>query len=629
MKKMKKTLLIVANLLVCLHSYSQSDSIKHHYIDEVVVTGTRVETNASELPTTVTVVQGSTIEEAKQQSLLPLLTEQVPGYFSTARSTMGYGVSAGAAGAISIRGLKGASGEVMVLIDGHPQYMGIMGHPLADVYQSYMAERVEVVRGAASMLYGSNAMGGVVNIITKKMKEDGMITNVNFGYGSFNTMQTDLTNMYRHKRFSSTIGGSYSKSDGHREGMDFKQYSGFAKVEYDVCNSWAVFADVNATHFDASQPGSIKTPLVDADQEVTRGVTSVGIRNKYQRTSGSATFFYNWGKHWLNDGYTLDTTDKNDKKLYRFDSHDHLMGISANQNVSLFKGNKITFGADWFRMGGNAQNTFVEGPQDGNSITLVERHEHEVTGYVDFRQDIIRLITFDAGVRLDHHSKVGTEWIPQVGLSFHLNDGMELKATAGKGFKFPTLKDMYFGNAANPELKPESLWNYELAFSQRIDKLMYGINLFYIKGKDIIATLPQENGKNKNVNTERVKNRGIEAIVAYAVNKNWTINANYSYLHMKYAVVAAPEVKMNAGCSYAKRKWKMGTNFEYINNLYTSVSPIVTEEYLLWNVRGSYDLTRSFTIWAKGENILNKSYEINAGYPMPLATAMVGLSLNL
>lgn len=90
---------------------------------------------------------------------------------------MGYGVSTGAAGGMSLRGIGagvnaagGPTTSLLVLIDGHPQYMGLMGHPIADAYQSMMAERVEVLRGPASVLYGSNAMGGVINIVTRKMR---------------------------------------------------------------------------------------------------------------------------------------------------------------------------------------------------------------------------------------------------------------------------------------------------------------------------------------------------------------------------------------------------------------------------------------------------------------------------
>lgn len=140
----------------------------------------------------------------------------------------------------------------MVLIDGHPQYMGLMGHPIADSYQSLMAERVEVLRGPSSMLYGSNAMGGVVNIVTRKMDTDGFEANLHAGYGSYNTLESELTGRFRKGRFSSVVSGSYNRTDGHREDMGFSQYGGYAKLGYEFSANWSIHADINATHFDAS-----------------------------------------------------------------------------------------------------------------------------------------------------------------------------------------------------------------------------------------------------------------------------------------------------------------------------------------------------------------------------------------
>lgn len=138
-------------------------------IDEVVVIGTRHETDVRHLSQAISVVNRTQIEHSLQPSLLPALTEQIPGLFVTSRGVMDYGVSNGAAGSISLRGLSGGTARLMVLIDGHPQYAGIFGHPIADAYQSFLAERVEVLRRPASVLYGSNAMGGVINIVTRKM----------------------------------------------------------------------------------------------------------------------------------------------------------------------------------------------------------------------------------------------------------------------------------------------------------------------------------------------------------------------------------------------------------------------------------------------------------------------------
>ena len=259
-------------------------------IEEVVVTGTRNETDVRLLPMTVSVVDRAAIERSGRQSLLPILTEQVPGLFATARGIMGYGVSTGAAGGMSLRGIGGApqaglpTTGLLVLIDGHPQYMGLMGHPIADAYQSMLAERVEVVRGPASVLYGSNAMGGVINIVTRKQREEGIRTDLQAAYGSYNTLQTELSNRIRKGRFTSVVTGSYNRTDGHRADMGFEQYGGYAKLGYELSRAWTLSGDVNLTHFNASNPGEVTAPLIDNDSRITRGRASAALANRYDRT---------------------------------------------------------------------------------------------------------------------------------------------------------------------------------------------------------------------------------------------------------------------------------------------------------------------------------------------------------
>ena len=598
-------------------------------IHEVVVTGTRNETDIRHLPMTISVIDRNQIELSMQPSILPILTQQVPGLFITARGIMGYGVSGGAAGGMSLRGIGSGSGRLMVLIDGHPQYMGLMGHPIADAYQSLLAERVEVLRGPASVLYGSNAMGGVINIVTRQLHEEGVKTNLNLGYGSFNTLQSEVTNRIRKGGFTSLISGSYNRTDGHRRNMGFEQYGGYAKLGYEFSPYWNIRGDVNVTHFNASQPGEVTDPMIDADQSITRGMTSVAVENRYERTSGAVSFFYNWGDHWINDGYTTNPDDKNNPKPYRFDSHDDMMGISWYQSAQLFTGNRLTAGVDYYRFGGKAQNRYVEGERNGEREHIVDKVQHEIAGYIDFRQDISHWLTLDAGIRIDHHSHIGTEWIPQAGLSFHLPGSIELKASAGKGFRYPTIREMYMFPPKNPDLRPESMWNYELAFAQRLldGRLSYGINVFYIDGKNLIVAVPRAGATPLNMNTGKIDNTGVEVEAAYRIHPHWSVETNYSYLHMDNPVLGAPEHKFYAGAMFSKNRWTVSTGLQYVANLYTNVDHVQTEDFILWNINGSFKVTEWFDIWARGENLLAQRYEINAGYPMPKATIMAGINV--
>lgn len=623
-------LLIGCMAPLCAVQSQTSDSLRAervYTIGNVVVTGTRHETDIRHLPMTISVVNRQEIENGFRPSLLPTLTEQVPGLFVTGRGVMGYGVSGGAAGQITLRGIGGTpqggpTTGLLVLIDGHPQYMGLMGHPIADAYQSMLADRVEVVRGPASVLYGSNAMGGVINIVTRKMHEDGVKTNLHAGYGSYNTVETEVTNQIRAGRFTSTVTGSYNRTDGHRKNMGFEQYGGYAKLGYQITKEWDVYADVNLTHFNASNPGTVTEPILDNDQHITRGMTSFALRNDYGKTSGALSFFYNWGRHKINDGYSTGKQPLD----YRFNSRDKMLGVSWYQSIALFTGNRLTVGVDYQHFGGKAWNTFINGDP---AKTTADKSMDEVAGYVDFRQSLTHWLTFDIGLRLDHHSHAGTEWVPQGGLSFLLPHNAQIKAMVSKGFRFPTIREMFMFPPQNPELKPEKLMNYELSFTQRLldGTLSYGVNVYYIDGDNMIQTVPVD-GRPQNINTGKIKNWGVEGDVAYHINSSWSILTNYSYLHMKYPVVAAPKHKLYAGVNFALKRWTASTGVQYVHGLYTSVKPETTDNFILWNANLTFRATKWLELFVRGENLLAQRYEINAGFPMPKATALGGLNLN-
>lgn len=603
---------------------AQIDTTRVNQLEEVVVTGARYETDVRHLPMTVSVIEREKIEQSHEPSLLPLLTEQVPGMFVTSRGVMGYGVSGGAAGGMSLRGLGGGSARLMVLIDGHPQYMGLMGHPIADSYQGMMAERVEVLRGPASVIYGSNAMGGVVNIVTRKMQEDDVHTHANLGAGSYGTFQAEVGNRLKKGRFTSVVSASYNRTDGHRENMGFDQYGGYAKLGYELSARWKIGADVNLMQFKASQPGSLDAPLEDADQRITRGMTSLALENRYGKTSGALSFFYNWGRHKINDGYNAQAGES--PLDYRFHSKDRMLGISWYQSAQLFEGNRTTVGLDWFRFGGEAWNLY----QDGNRSDIVDKHQNEVAGYVDFRQQMASWLTLNAGLRADRHDQAGTEWIPQFGASVHFPKNAELKLTASRGFRYPIIREMFMWGIANPDLEAESIWNYEVSFSQRLmdNRLMYGVNLFHLRGDNMITVAPVD-GRMMNVNTGKIENTGVELQVACRVSPVVSLDANYSYLKMEHPVTGSPEHKLHAGVNVAKGRWELSSGLQYIGGLYTSVNPDVQEDFLLWNAQGIYRVNGWLKLWLNGENLLAQRYEVMRGYPMPKATLMGGVKLTL
>ena len=596
-------------------------------LKEVVVTGTRNATDVRHLPMTVTVIDHDLLTTDHQMSVLPTVMREVPGLFVTSRSMMGYGVSTGAAGGINLRGITGGAGQLMVLIDGHPQYQGIYGHPISDSYQTLMAERVEVLRGPASVLYGSNAMGGVLNIVTRQAKQDGVHTNIQLGAGSYGTVQAEAANQVRSGKFSSTVSAQYGRTDNHRPRMGFEQYGGYLKLGYDLNDHWNAYIDANLTHFNASYPGATDKPMYEADQWITRGVVSAAIENHYGKTSGALSVYSNFGRHKIDDG----SADPTKPTARYFRSKDALTGISWYQSAQLFEGNRLTVGVDYMHIYGNA---YYTSKQTGEILDTPNKqsgrsYRNEIAGYVDFRQDLTEWLTVDAGIRFDHHSITGTEWVPQAGIVVRPIATGEIKAMASKGFRNPTMREMYLYPPSNTDLEPERIWNYELSWKHRLeDGLTYGVNLFYLKGDNMIQQM-QVDGKPRNVNTGEIENWGFEVEAKYPLGSYFDIRANGSYLHMKNKIIAAPEGMGYIGIDYHQGKWLATFGLQDFENLYTAVGANETKEGArLLNASVTYAATRNLSFWVRGENLLAQKYEINRGYPMPRATYMGGLNIN-
>ena len=617
-------------LCAALNSYATEapDTVSERQLDGLVVTGTRAPSNPSLLSQTVTVIGRADIERSQRTSLLPLINELTPGVFTTSRGVYGYGVSGGAAGGISVRGLTGSSAQVLTLIDGHPQYSGIFGHPISDALQSLMADKVEIVRGPASTLYGSNAMGGVINIITRRMAGDGVETMARAGYGSYNTFETELTNRLRRGRFSSTVSGSYNRSDNNRPDMDFSQYSGFAKLGYDISSRWRAFADVDITQFKASNPGAVSAPLIDADQRITRGAAAIGVDNSYGKTNGGVSVFFNWGHHWINDGHTASA----DPRAYRFISDDNMAGVSLWQSWQPAEGSVFTAGADWFRYSGRAWNSYVTGPREGESEEIADRFHNEFAGYIDLRQQLFSRLTVSAGVRADHNSGVGTEWIPKGGIALNLPHEITLRASASRGFRYPTIREMYMFPPQNPDLQAERSCTYEAAYSQTLldGALRYGVNLYYLNASNIIMTLPRTDGPGRlNVNSGKLISRGVELEGSWRISRRVSADLNYSYDDLSRTVAGAPAHKLYGGVAYSHGRLTAQTGLQYVAGLHTSDTPADDrkESFVLWSVRGEFEVCKYLSLWVRGENLLAQHYEINAGFPMPRATAIAGVKV--
>lgn len=580
-------------------------------INEVVVTGTTLSVNKNIIPMAISVVSRLQIAESNESELLPVLSGRVPGLFVTERGITGFGVSGGSAGQISIRGIGGnPTTGVLILIDGHPQFMGIMGHPLPDSYVSSDAERVEVIRGPGSILYGSNAMGGVINIITRKQNIEGFNSNVRLMYGAFNTQKFMGYIGFKHDRLSVFGSVNHDQTDGHRPNSEFNINNGYLKIGYKLNKNIKLGSDFSLAKFKSTDPGPDTLNAMKGNSlDITRGYFSIFLDNEYENFSGTAKFFYNFGEHNITDG---------------FHSNDINWGLNLSEAFKLYNDNTISIGADFINYGGKAENIKA---MNGKGITFSDTTLYELGEYVIMQQTIFEKLTMNGGVRIQYNERYGSEWIPSVGFAWQVVPSTTWKTLVSKGFRSPTIKELYMWNH-NPDLVPERIMSYETGVSRSFlnGKLNAELTGYITNGDNLIVTGAMGNLYNSGV----IRNKGIEVALNANPVKNLTVNLSYSYIHMASSLFATPKHNLFIGARYIWKKVTISANIHQINDLDTDATAITKlESYTLINTKLVYHVTPKLEIFSNAENLLNQQYQINRYYPMPGTTLYGGVNYKL
>ncbi len=617
---MKKELVFALSAFssISLYASNTASADTARVLDEIVVIESAAKAPVPLLPLDVKVITSGIIDRSTESNILPVLQNRIPGMFVTERGLAGYGVSGGAAGAVSIRGVGGGN-KVLFLIDGQPQWAGVFGHSLPDTYVTNDIQRVEVVSGPSSLLYGSGAMGGSVNLITRRADTDGFEGSVRALGGSYATQKYGAKFSYRHGSLRAFAAASYESSNGNRKGMDYWLTNQYASVSYDFSQHWEVEVNGMVTTTKADNPGSVHRELpLDMWTKQLRTTASLFVKNHYDISSGGFQAYYNWGKHDIDDG--LDRANK--PRTYLFHSKDYNMGITIYQTVKPWTDNDLSVGVDFKHWGGRAYNT---DKTDGKESPIVDRHVNEVAAYAMMQQALFPdVLSLNAGARIEHSSQFGNKWVPQAGFILRPMHSGRMKFSYGRGFRSPNIRELYMYGPRNPELLPESMENYEVELRKWFlgGKIDAGLSLYYINGDNMIQTV-MVNGSQRNINTGKFINKGFELDASYRINQNWSLAANYAYLHTDKRIVGAPKNKLFGEVEYNVGEWQFSVDILSIWGLYTEESE---ESYALLNARAAYtfDFEMPLQLFVKGENLTATKYEVSYGFPMPRATVMAG-----
>ena len=590
--------------------------------EQIVVTATKVRMNRDIVPMNVTIINQLQIENSSESNILPVISAHVPGLFVTERGVTGFGLAGGSAGKISIRGVGGsdASFPILLLIDGQPQFMGMMGHAIPDSYVSSDIEKVEVVKGPASILYGTNAMGGAINLITRRQNEEGLSVRGRLMYGSFNTQKYTGSAGYRKNRLSMLVSGNHDRTDGDRPNSDFSINNGYIKLGYEINDHFLIDGNASHSRFKAYDPGSIYHPDPTAYDnknqwvDIGRSNFYFTLSNSFAKAEGGLKAYYMHGEHDIYDGWK---------------SNDENMGVSLYQGLRLMDNNLLSFGLDMKKYGGRGT-ALTLGQRSGEWLTVQEKGAYAMMQHTFFEK-----LTLNAGVRYDDHSLFGGQWVPQFGAAFAATEKTHVKASVTKGYRNPSVRELYLFPPANESLLPENMWNYELTVSRSFAGThgQAELTIFRAEGDNLILVMPNPTPPPpvRNQNSGSFTHYGFEIDTRYRIIRRLHINASYSFLNMDTPKVASPEHQFYLGGNYHLGKFDLSASLQYIGNLYTRTTPADQMEknsFVLAGSKVNYHLTKYMTLFVSGENLLQQKYQLQYGYPMPGITLFSGVNLN-
>jgi outer membrane cobalamin receptor len=546
------------------------------------------------------------IDRRGARTVFDAVDKLVPGAYVTRRGVMGYGLNS-PSGSVSIRGIGGSPNtQVLVVVDGRPDYMGLMGHPIPDFYTLSDVGSLSVTEGPASVRYGSGAMGGVIEIKPPSMSE-GAHTEFTTSFGSFNAGQHRLAHGGRAGRVSYHVTAGIEHTSGDRPNSAFHDQDGTLALGYDLSSIWKISLQGRYGHFNVEDPGSTTAPAAGRYANVGRGGYNLTLDNSGTHAWGSASFFSSYGHHMLWDGFrSVDATE----------------GFRLDQNYLITQRLTIEAGTDVVRLGGQARNI----------KTSLEYGKHHVTEGGVFSLAHLALssaLALNAGLRYDQNSLYGGVAVPEFGAIYRVSERYSLSAAVSKGFRNPTIRELYLFPAPNPALKPERLWNYQVTFQMHpASSLLAWGTAYYADANNLIITT----GRFPNLKLEnggRALNRGIELNGRWQPLHRVSFTSGYAYLRSTNLAPYVPSHKLNysldldtgrilinLGGTWAGRTWADAARTQQM------------EGYSLVTLKCTAPIKGGVSAFITIDNLLNRRYQVVAGYPMPGINGMVGFSFS-
>jgi vitamin B12 transporter len=431
-------------------------------------------------------------------------------------------------------------------------------------------------------------------------------TRLTAGLGSFLTGQYRLANGGTLGRFFYNVTAGISHTDGDRPSSHFREGDGSLSFGYDFSSHWKGTLDSRYGRFYVEDPGPFGDPSQAGAATVGRGGFSAGATDAYGRTYGYVRVFASYGRNFITDG---------------FRSTDDATGVRAAQTFVLNPALLLDVGTDDRHYGGEAHT-------EPGGFSFGTHHIDEAAGFTRLQWLPVGRLRLNAGYRYQANSQFGDISVPEAGASFSFSDRYSIGFDASRGFRNPTLRELYLFPAPNANLKPETMWNYQASFHARASRRFRAwTTVYYANLRDLIVTL----GNYPDLvllNAGDAVNRGFE------FNSEWTppghvrVQAGYAYLRSTNLAPLVPSNKLNYSVAIPVRR--LTVNFSgisagrrYADTTHTNYLDGYTDATL----RLSCPLGEHSTVFVLADNLFNRRYEFLPGYPMPGINAAGGFTL--
>ncbi len=609
----------------------QEDTEKTDLQHNIVVTASRIATPAKEIATSVTVITKQELEQTKKTTVIEAL-QQVLGLSILQSGPMG--------GSASVM-LRGANSEhTLVMIDGVEINDPITPARTYDFSHLTVEgiERIEILRGPQSPLYGSDAMAGVINIITQKGQGKPRLHLSSRG-GSYGTLSgsaglTGSLEKLNYSFWASTLtsqgfSAASSSLEGNTEADSYKNFSLSARTGYKVSDNFDL--DISARFIDTKSDIDNYGSAFGDDPNNTQTYDSLHLKGQVR-----GLFLKNrWEqKLSISHVHSKRETDNPTDEQHPLDSDrsrykSSLIKLDWQNNVFLHKSNTLTFGAEYQREQGESSyhSESVWGPS-ASYFPLIKADNAGI--YIQDQTRLAGVFFLTAGIRLDSHSRSGSSTTYRLAPAFFIQKtNTKLKATYGTGFKSPSLYQLYapanvWGPIGNVNLKPEQTTSWDLGIEQNLwdGKLHLGGTYFSSRFENLI----DYDYTQGYINIAKASSKGVEFFLDFAPDENLVFSASYSHtaakdLRTEKALLRRPKDKVTAD-----------VNLRFLNKgfLVISISYIGVrddQEWIDWiskrvqmapftliNGALSWDILPNIQLFLRMDNILNQQYELIKGY---------------